>query len=247
MMTVQKNDRKWFLTKVKKACREFSLIDDGDKIAVGLSGGKDSSTLLYIMRALQWELPVDFEVKPLIIDMGWGMNLTPLKDFCSSLGYELTVIKTEIAKIIFDVRKEKNPCALCAKMCRGALHDAALELGCKKVALGHHLDDVIETYFMNLIFTGKMATFHPKSFLDRKGITLIRPMVFLQEKTTSSVARNKGLPILESPCPANKNTKREEMKELVEEYSKRYPDFRHKFLTALRNFEPDSLWKKVHI
>ena len=241
-MKINRSDRKWFLTNVKRACRDYDLIAAGDKIAVGLSGGKDSSALLYIMKALQRELPVHFEIQPVTVSLGWDVDLTPLKALCESLDLKLQVKETEIAQIIFDVRKEKNPCALCAKMRSGALHDAALELGCQKVALGHHLDDVIETYFMNLIFTGNISTFQPKSFLDRKGITLIRPMVFLQEKITAKIVHNKRLPVLANPCPANKQTKREEMKDLVTELAGRYPEFRHRFLTGLKNFELDNLW-----
>ncbi len=241
-MKITKNDRKWFLSKVKKASKEYELINEGDKIAVGLSGGKDSSVLLYILNVLKREIPVNFEIYPIFLNLGFDVDISPLKNFCESLDLKLNIRETQIAKIIFDIRKEKNPCALCANMRRGALNDAALDLGCKKVALGHHLDDIIETYFLNLIYTGKMGTFKPSSFLDRKGITVIRPMVYLEEKTTAAVAQKKELPVLESPCPIDKKTKREDMKKLIDNLSHHYPDFRHKFLTSLKNFEPENLW-----
>ena len=239
---MSRNDRKWFLTKAKKACRENDMIQDGDSIAVGLSGGKDSSTLLYIMKALQLELPVDFTVKPIVLDLGFDMDITPLKDYCESLGYELKVVDTKIEKIIFDVRNEKNPCALCSNLRSGALNNEALRLNCNKVALGHHLDDVVETLFLNIIFTGKLATFKPKSFLDIKGITLIRPMVYLEEKIIKGIAKEKGLPEIENPCPVNKKTKREEIKVFLQGISETYPDFKQKVLTGLKNFQPENLW-----
>jgi tRNA(Ile)-lysidine synthase TilS/MesJ len=241
-MKIMKNDRKWFLTKVKKACMEYDLIKDKDYIAVGLSGGKDSSVLLYILNAIKREIPIKFEIYPIFLNLGFNIDITPLKNYCESLDLKLIIKETQIAKIIFDIRKEKNPCALCANMRRGALNDAALETGCKKVALGHHLDDIIETYFLNLIYTGKMGTFKPSSFLDRKGVTVIRPMIFLEEKTTAAIAQKKGLPVLENPCPIDKKTKREDMKLLIDDISSKYPDFRYKFLTGLKNFTPENLW-----
>lgn len=235
-------DRKWFLTKTKKACRKYQLIENGDCIAVGLSGGKDSSALLYIMKALEQELPLDFTIKPIFIDLGWNIDTASLKDYCSSLSYELNVINTRIKDIVFETRKEENPCALCANLRRGALNKAALDLGCSKVALGHHLDDVIETLFLNIIFTGKIATFKPKSFLDKKKITLIRPMVYLEEKTIEAVVEKKELPKIENPCPVEKKTKREEIKKLIEEITSKHPDFKRKFLRGLINFQHDNLW-----
>lgn len=239
---VTKTDRKWFLTKTKKAWRNYQLIEDGDCIAVGLSGGKDSSALLYIMKALEQELPLKFTIKPIFLDLGWNVDTTPLKTYCSSLGYELSVINTRIKDIVFETRKEDNPCALCANLRRGALNKAALELGCSKVALGHHLDDVIETLFLNIIYTGKIATFKPKIFLDKKKITLIRPMVYLEEKTIEAVVKKKELPEIENPCPVEKKTKREEIKDLIGEITNKYPDFKRKFLKGLINFQDDNLW-----
>lgn len=240
----KKTYNKWFLTKVKRAIKDHGLISPGDRIAVGMSGGKDSSTLLFILDLLRRYSSLDFEVVPITLDLGWEMDITPLKEYCSRLGYSLQVVPTQIAKIVFEVRQEKNPCSLCAVLRRGALHNAALKHGCNKVALGHHLDDAIETFLLNLIYTGKLGTFPPKLYLDRTGLTLIRPMAYLPQKTVESIARTEKLPIIPNPCPANGHTKRQEMKELVNMLAKTYPDIRNKFLSALGNVEVEHFWIK---
>lgn len=236
------NDAKWYLTKVKKACKQYAMIEEGDRVAVGISGGKDSSALLYIMEQLQRHLPVDFEVVPIYVDLGFGMEMLELEEFCRSLGYELVTQKTQIQEIVFEVRKEKNPCSLCAKMRKGALVSKAKELDCNKLALGHHLDDAAETFFLNLLYTGKLGSFAPNLYLDRRDITMIRPMVYLAEKTIQSVVDSKGLPQVKNECPVDGSTKREEMKAFVAGIEKQYPDFRDKFKSALENIDKSGIW-----
>ncbi len=238
-----KTDNKKFLTPVKKAMQQYRMLEPRDRIAVGLSGGKDSSTLFYILTLLQRQLPFKFELIPITLTLGFeNMDISPLKDYVDGLGNKLHIKATHIGRIVFDIREEKNPCALCANLRRGALYNTAKSLGCNKAALGHHLDDAIETMLMNLLFNGKLGVFQPKSYLDRRDITVIRPMIFLQEKTIESIVKAKGIPVIKNTCPANKKTKREEMKGLVEELSRRYPDIRYKFLHAVQNVELKDFW-----
>ncbi len=170
------------------------------------------------------------------------MDISLLKKFIASLDAELHVENTFISKIIFDIRREKNPCALCANLRRGALYNVAQSLNCNKVALGHNLDDALETFLMNLLFNGKMSVFQPKSFLDRKKITVIRPLITLEEDTIKKIAKAKSIPVVKNTCPVDKKTKREEVKQLVNVLSKQYPDIRHKFLTAVKNADLESFW-----
>jgi tRNA(Ile)-lysidine synthase TilS/MesJ len=240
-----KADNKKFLTPVKKAMQKYRMLEAGDRIAVGLSGGKDSSTLFYILTLLQKQLPFEFELVPITLTLGFdNMDVSSLENYIKGLGSRLHVKATQIGKIVFDVRKEKNPCSLCANLRRGALYNTAKSLGCNKAALGHHLDDAIETLLMNLVFNGRLGVFLPKSYLDRRDITVIRPMIFLEEKTIENIVRARGIPVIENTCPANKNTKREEMKELVGELKLRYPDIRYKILHAIQNINPEDFWNQ---
>lgn len=231
---MDKNYGKWFLTKVKKAVIDYQMIENGDKIAVGVSGGKDSSALLFILDALRKYSPFKFDMVAVSIDLGWGMNYEPLKEFCEDLKVPLKIIKTNIGTIVFDIKKEPNPCSLCAKMRRGALDNAALSLGCNKVALAHHSDDAIETLFLNMIYTGRFTTFEPKSYLSKKRLTLIRPMVYLDERTVKSLAHAKKLPIIDNPCPASGTTKRSEMKKLLEQMENIFIKAKPNILAAMK-------------
>ncbi len=235
-------DGKWYLTKVKKACQIYALIEENDRIAVGISGGKDSSALLYILHQLQRHLSVSFDIIPIYVDLGFGMQMEELETFCQSLGYALVREETQIQEIVFQVRAEKNPCSLCAKMRKGALILKAKEWECNKLALGHHLDDAIETLFLNMIYTGKLGSFAPKLYLDRQDITLIRPMVYLQEKTVLSMVLAKGLPQVKNKCPLDGKTKRDEMKEFVGNICLIYPDFREKCRKSLENMDESGIW-----
>lgn len=231
---MDKNYGKWFLTKTKKAVIDYKMIQNGDKIAIGVSGGKDSSALLFIMDALRKYSPFRFDIVAVCIDLGWGMDYEPLKSYCDELEIPLEIVETKIGTIVFDVRKESNPCALCSKMRRGALDNAALSLGCNKVALAHHANDAIETLFLNMIYTGQLTTFEPKSYLSKKGLTLIRPMVYLDERTVKSVAHAKNLPVLDNPCPASGNTKRNDVKLILDQMQNTFPKAIPNILAALK-------------
>ncbi len=209
------------------------MISDGDKVAVGLSGGKDSAALLYILSLFQRHSPINFSMQAIYVDLGWPVELAPLQNLAEKLGLKLHVEKTEIAKIVFERRQEKNPCALCANMRRGALNEAAVGLGCNKVALGHHLDDAIQTFMMNLIYTGQMGTFKPYTYLDRVNIHVIRPLIQLPESTLAALAQREKLPLIKNPCPISGTTKRKEMEKLLDEQVSRYPDLRDKWRSAL--------------
>ncbi|MEG6616035.1 ATP-binding protein [Peptococcaceae bacterium 1198_IL3148] len=241
------NILKFALSETVKAIADYKMIENGDRIAVGLSGGKDSSSLLYILAYYQKYYPYDFEIVPIHVTMGFDdMDITPLKEFCDSLGLPLHVQQGDIGKIVFDIRQEKNPCSLCANLRRGALNSAAVELNCNKVALAHHLDDCIETFFMSLIYTAQIGTFSPRTFLNRTGLTVVRPFVYLHERDVIRLANKYEIPIIHNPCPADKKTKREEAKALVDELSKRFNHrLRDDFITALKNFDANKLWPKV--
>ncbi|NLL18456.1 MAG: tRNA 2-thiocytidine(32) synthetase TtcA [Clostridia bacterium] len=241
---MKKAYNKWFFTKVKRAIRDYNMIQAGDRIAVGVSGGKDSSTLLYILSLLRKHSHLKFDFQAVTLDLGQGADLSPLVDYCRQHDIPLHIEPTKIGHIVFNVRQETNPCSLCANLRRGALHQAARKLGCNKVALGHHLDDAIETLLMNIIFTGKLGTFSPWVYLDRMDLTLIRPMIYLPQETVVSLARKEKLPIIHNPCPANGHTQRQKMQELVNQLAKDYPDIRQKILTSLQNVDFNNLWKQ---
>jgi len=240
-----KKYRKWFLGRVKRSITDFGMIEDGDRVAVGMSGGKDSAFLLHALRLINRAAPVRFGLEAVFIDMGWPMDVPLLEEFCRSREVALHVVKTEIAEIVFEARRGENPCALCAHLRRGAFHGKALELGCNKVALGHHLDDVIETFFMSLFYTGQMRTFAPATFLDRSGLTMIRPLIYLPAEEIRKWVETEELPAIPNPCPASGHTKREEARELVAELASRYPDLKARFLTALQTFDRRNLWPEI--
>ena len=230
---------------IRRACEDFHLIEDGDIVAVGVSGGKDSLLLLYALSLYRKFAPQRFEVKGLTLTMGLEpFDTSKVAALCEKLGVEYIVRPTEIGRIIFEERHEKNPCSLCAQMRRGALNDLAKECGCNKVALGHHRDDALETLLLCLLHEGRIHTFHPKSYLSKGDLTVIRPMVYLPEKHIIHVAREMQLPIIPSPCPANGATEREEMKYLLDSLCKLYPNAREMMLSALQNEAQYGLWNK---
>jgi len=228
------------LAKMRRASREYALIENGDKIAVGLSGGKDSSILLYALSVLKRTIPVKFELEAITLDIGWGNDYTPLAQFCQSLDVPYHLEKTNIAQVVFDIRQEKNPCSLCAKMRRGALHNLAKAHGCNKVALGHHLDDALETFLMSLTYEGRMHTFAPKAYLSRVDITLIRPMLYVLEADIIDIAKKLDLPVVKNNCPADGATSRQEMKDILSQLSANNPLIRQRMQNALT----DSLWRQ---
>ncbi len=241
-----RNYRKWFLTRVKKAIGDYRMIAEGDRVVAGVSGGKDSTALLFILAYLRDYSHFRFELEAVMLDMGWGaVDFEPHRELCRRLGVPLYIKPYPISRVIREKEKEgMNPCHLCGKLRAGILNTIALELGAHRVALGHHLDDVIETWFLNLIFTGQMKTFRPSTFLSNTGLTLIRPLVYLPERITGGLVQSEGLPVIKNPCPYNGFTKRDEMKRIVNELAGRYPDFRERFLTGLQNVSRENMWKQ---
>ena len=217
---------------MRRCIEDYKMISPGDKIAVGVSGGKDSLVLLKLLAGLRQYM--DFQVEAITIDMGLGMDYSGIEEMCRDLQVPYTSVKTEIAPIIFDYRKEKNPCSMCAKMRRGALNQALLDRGLNKLALGHHYDDAVETFMMNLLFEGRIGCFQPVTDLDRTGIIQIRPMLYIHEKTVDSFARRYELPVVENRCPVDKQTKREEVKKLVYDLSATYPDLKERIFGAMQ-------------
>lgn len=215
------------LSLLRSCVDDYQMIDENDRIAVGVSGGKDSLTLLVLMAALQKFYPKHFTLEAVCVDMGLGgMDFSPVETLCRDLDIPFTRVETEIGKIIFDYRKEKNPCSMCAKMRRGALSNALVEHGFNKVALGHHYDDAVETFMMSLLYEGRISCFQPVTYLDRTKVTQIRPMLYITEQQVAHFAERQKLPVVHNTCPADKHTKREEIKQLVYELSGRYPDFK---------------------
>lgn len=220
------------------------MIEEGDRIAVGLSGGKDSMALLAILAAYRKFSPQRFDLVAVHIDLGWGCapaEVRAVADYCASLNVPFLVEKTDIAQVI-ELRAEKSPCSLCSKMRRGALNSVAIAHGCNKLALGHHADDIAETMLLSLIYEGRFSTFMPKSFMDRSRITLIRPFIYVEEKYLSGLVRRYDLPIIFNPCPQDKHTKRQEIKDLLAELDERFPDSKSRVLTALFHPERNNLW-----
>ena len=221
------------LSYTRRAVDDYKMISAGDRIAVGLSGGKDSLSLLVALNALKKFYPEPFEVEAVLVSLGLEGDQGGIREFCDSLGVRLTVVETDIGQIVFQERKEKNPCSLCSKMRKGALNSAAAELGCNKVALGHNKDDVIETFFMSLFYEGRISCFSPVSYLDRMELFCIRPLIYVSEWETRSFIARSGIPILKNPCPANGSTKRQEIKELIAELSKTYKNLDAKVFGAI--------------
>lgn len=220
---------------VRRCAEDYRMIAPHDKLAVGISGGKDSLTLLALLAALREYYPQPFELRAFTIDMGLaGMDFSPVAAYCEQLRVPYRVVKTEIAAIIFDHRKEKNPCSMCAKMRRGALNQALAEEGFSKIALGHHYDDAVETFLMSLIFEGRISCFQPVTYLDRTGVTQIRPMLYLTEGMVRGFAEREGLPVVHNLCPADKQTKREEIKTLLASLSATYPDLKTRIFGAMQ-------------
>lgn len=231
------------LSKTRQAIVEYNLIENGDKICLGLSGGKDSLTLLHILNNLRKFLPEKFELVAVTLNPG-GVDNSPLHELCKELAVEYHEVQTNIKEIVFDIRQEKNPCSLCANLRRGALNAKAEELGCNKVALGHHKDDALETFFMSLSFEGRINCFSPKSYMDKNNITLIRPMVFIDESMIIRTAKENNYPIIKNPCPADGKTNRQDIKELIKKLDKEIPGFKKNLFKSLRNSNQLFIWDK---
>ena len=233
------------MSPIRRAIDDYKMIEDGDKIAVGLSGGKDSITLLCGLAGLRRFYPKKFDLVAIRVDTGLDFDkeeCETLKKFVEELGVEYIVEKTEIAEVVFNVRKENNPCSLCANMRRGALNSAVKNAGCNKVALGHHADDLIETFFLSMMYEGRLSTFHPVTKMSRMDLAVIRPMIYMRERDVASFS--KGKPILHNPCPADKHTQREYVKDLLKEIRKDIPFVNDNVLNALTHPERTNLFEK---
>ncbi|MCG4579887.1 tRNA 2-thiocytidine biosynthesis TtcA family protein [Clostridium cochlearium] len=235
---------KQLLSKLRKAVSDFSLIEDGDNIAIGLSGGKDSIALLYLLSKYRMFSPEKFNIIAITIDPGTNIDFSPLKALCKDLDVNFHIIDSNIKEIVFDIRKEKNPCSLCANLRRGILNDNAKKLGCNKVALGHHKNDAVETLLLSMFYEGRISCFLPKTYLDRKDITVIRPMVYIDEESIKNTSIKYNFPIIQNPCPANGFTKRESIKNLIKSLKKDFPDLDNRLLGALTNSNQLCIWNK---
>ncbi len=231
---------KRLLSFTRRAIDDYQMIEDGERIAVGVSGGKDSLALLVTLAELRRFYPKKFDLVAITVDMGFpDADFSAIADFSESLNVPFHRVQTDIAKIIFDIRKEPNPCSLCSKMRRGVLHGKATELGCRRVALGHHFDDVVDTFMLNLFFEGRLGCFSPVTYLSRADLYLIRPLIYAQEKDIRYFARHTDLPVMKSPCPEDHQTERENMKTLLKQLEAQNPGLRHRLFGALCRAELD--------
>lgn len=230
--------------RVGSAIGRFDLIDDGDAIAVGVSGGKDSLTLLYHLANLRRYSPVRYNLHAIMLGLRNGVPTAGVETFCRELTVPFHFIPTQISEIVFEQRQEKNPCSLCANLRRGALNNTAKELGCNKVALGHHQDDLIETLLLSLFFEGRVHTFSPRTFLSRKEITVIRPLIFTPEAVIHQLSELLHFPVVDYCCPVSGKTKRQTMKKFITDIEKDNPTVRNKLLSAVQNIDIDPIWHR---
>lgn len=222
------------MSLTRKALQEYDMIEDGDKICVGVSGGKDSLALLKSLHGIKRFYPKHFELCAISVDLGFEIqNFDKITDYCNEMDIPLYIVKTEIGDIVFKSRKEKSPCSLCAKMRKGALNDKAKELGCNKIAYAHHKDDIIETLMLSLIFESRIHTFSPVTYLDRMDLTLIRPLMFVDERDVVGFANKYALPVAKNPCPADGYTKRQYVKELLTQMNRDNPGCKDRIFTAI--------------
>ena len=234
------------LSRVRAAVDDYKMIEKGDRIAVGVSGGKDSVMLLKVLCDLKRFYPNEFELVAITLDMRFGNedgDFSSIERMCAEYGVEYIIKRTDLYEIIFNIRKEKSPCGLCSRMRRGILHDAAKAAGCNKIALGHHLDDAAETFMMNLLIESRIGCFAPVTYLSRKDITMIRPLIYVREREAEAAAERNNLPIVESGCPANEKTKREDIKVLLQQLCTQYGDVPEKIVGAMQRGGIDR-WNK---
>ncbi len=222
------------LSLVRKACDMYQMIEEGDRIAVGISGGKDSLALLVALSEMRRFYPKRYELEAITVSLGFpNFDTGRVQELCRRLGVRYTVVETEIGPLVFDIRKEPNPCALCSKMRKGALNTEAMKLGCNKIALGHNKDDVCQSFLMSLFYEGRIHTFSPVTHWDRTGLYAIRPLMLAPERDVAGFAKSMGLPVLKSPCPVDGHTKRETMKQFIYEQEKHFDHFTDKVFTAI--------------
>lgn len=230
------------LSRTRAAVDDYKMIQDGDKIAVGVSGGKDSVMLLKALCDLKRFYPANFEIVAITLDMRFDNkdgDFSPIQKLCDEYGIEYVIQKTDLYEIIFNIRKEECPCSLCARMRRGILHDTAKQLGCNKIALGHHLDDAAETFMMNLLIESRIGCFAPVTYLSRRDITMIRPLIYVRETAVEQAIERLDLPVIESKCPANEKTKREDAKKLLQKLSDEYGDVPERIIGAMQRASID--------
>ena len=233
------------LSVMRKGVEKYKMIKDGDKIAVGISGGKDSLALLKLLAEFRRFSPYSYQLIAITVDLNFKDNpsdYTPIIEFCKQIDVPYIIEKTDIGEIVFDVRKETNPCSLCSKMRKGALYDVAVKNGCNKVAIGHHADDLIDTFMLSLLYEGRLSTFAPKSYLSKTDLTLIRPLIMVEENLITSFS--KELPVVKSKCPMDKNTKREYAKDLIKNIGIEVKNVREMIYTALTHPERYNLFDK---
>jgi len=235
------NQLRRLLSMCRRAVDDYSMIEDGDRIAVGLSGGKDSMALLCSLWGLKRFYPKHFELVGITVDLGFeGMDFSPLTEFCNELEIEHIIVPTKISGVVFVNRAESNRCSLCSRMRRGVLHDASKDAGCNKLALGHHFDDAVETFMLNLFREGRIGCFSPVTYLSRKDLTMIRPMIFAQEKDIRYfINRNESLPIIQNRCPEDKRTERENMKKMLSELDRNDKGLKHRIFGAMQKAHVD--------
>lgn len=238
-MNIQK-----ILSMARKAITDYDMIKDNDKVCVGLSGGKDSLVLLSTLKAYQRFSPQKFDLMAITIDLGFGGDFSHLKKFCSDLDVEYHIEPSQIKQIVFEERKEKNPCSLCSKIRRGALNTCMQKFGYSTLALGHHADDLIETMLLSMFYEGRLSSFGPTGYMDRTGVTLIRPLIYVYEKDIRACA--KDMPIFHNPCPADHHTQREYMKDLIKNIQNDIPFVKERMHAALTNSDRYNLWDKYH-
>ena len=225
---------------VRRCVEDYKMIEDGETIAVGVSGGKDSVTLLRALTNLRGFYPKRFELHAVTLDLGFeGADFSPIEKLCQELSVPYSIQKTDFYRIVFEDRNEKNPCSLCAKMRRGALNDMIKALGIKKIALAHHFDDAVETFMLSLLYEGRISCFQPVTYMDRSGVTQIRPLLYVREGTVIRTAEKCNLPVVHNPCPMNGASKREEVKALLKTLSVNYPDLKNKIFGSIQRFPLD--------
>ena len=236
------------LGSIRRAVERYNMIEEGDKVCIGVSGGKDSLLLMEAMKLYQRFSYVNFDVCAVMLDLGLKQHdFSKIEAYAERIGIDFEIIHTDIGKVVFEYRDERSPCALCAKMRRGALNTAAVERGCNKVALGHNREDVLETFFLSLLYEGRISTFAPVTYLSRRDVTVIRPMIYLPEKHALSIAKQRELPILPPNCDIAGSTKREEAKELIKHLSTLVPDIEEKMMHAIESTETYRLWDRMRL
>lgn len=228
--------------QLRDASLNYNLIENHDRIAVGISGGKDSLIMLYLLQLLKKYTPLDFTLQPILLDLGWDIDTSVIREYCQAQGTELHIERTNIGQVVFDYRKEKNPCALCSHLRRGALNRTAKSMGCNKLALGHHADDVVNTLFISLLFEGHYNIFKPSTYLDRIDLTVIRPMIYISERDIALLGQSIKIPVIDKSCPADGNTKRDQVAALLDEIEQKFPGARRKLLGGIENVNSECFW-----